>query len=438
MQTTVRPLAWPFGLLAVFAALASSSADEAWRTDGRHLVGTLKLDGGQLHFQPTDGAALAQTECKRFRLADRTPPPFRAGAGRRVILRDGQRITGQIIALSKETLSLRTGWAARLELPRAAVAAIDSLPGWRTVVDEDFHAGLKAFTTAGEPTVIEADAQREGRAVLLRAIGQKVTYALKQPLSAGRVGVNFAEQGQTSGARWDLELWFGQGQRARRMTISVAGDDESYTVETAPLEGTARKVKRTPGPHRLLVQFAPRRLRVTCDEDVLWYNLDEGPGQPLAQVTMACQRLPDGETVRGGVAWSEFGIERAVVEHPRPPVDPAQDEVRLLEDDQLFGRILQADRHTLQIEGRFGKRTLAWTQLSGCSFRRSERSTKENTTAKVRLLVRSGLCPEEDVLEGDILALDERRLVLRHALLGEVTLQRGWVRELRPLPDDAK
>jgi hypothetical protein len=222
------------------------------------------------------------------------------------------------------------------------------------------------------------------------------------------------------------------------MTVAIAADGEHYAIEPGSMKGTARQVARTPGWHRLLVQFSKRALHLTCDDDVLWYNLEQGPDGPLKQVTIHCQRLREAEPVRGGVAWAEFCIERAVVERPRPPTDGEQDEVRLPDDDQLFGRILQADRHVLHIEGRFGKRALPWTQVAGCSFRHPNGAPKATERANVRLRVRSGLCPEYDVLEGVVIALDERHLVLRHALLGEVTLPRSRVRELQPLPQGAR
>jgi hypothetical protein len=112
--------------------------------------------------------------------------------------------------------------------------------------------------------------------------------------------------------------------------------------------------------------------------------------------------------------------------------------VRLVDGDQLFGRIIGADRRVLRIEGRFGKRSLPWTELAGCSFRRPETPPKVNKAANVRLRVRSGLCPEADVLEGVVTTLDEQHLTLRHALLGELTFERGRVQELRPLTDRMK
>jgi hypothetical protein len=377
---------------------------------------------------------------------------FRAGGGRRVRLWDGEQISGQIQELNKDILRISTAWAARLELPRAAVASIEPLPGWRTLVDEGFHrepggspASAARLRFTGEPTFGDAEDGTAARALLLRAAGQSMTYTLRshaprgnEGVTAGRVGVNFQERGQASGARWTVELVFQLGERVRRVTLTVAGDGEYYTVDSSGLPGTLRRVKRTPGWHRLIVHFRKGMLRVTCDDDVLWHNLDDGTGDPLQQVTIACQHRLEREALRGAVAWTEFCIERAVDEHPQPPAETELDAVRLLNDDQLFGTILSADRRVLQIEGRFGKRSLPWTAVSGCSFRQPATPPKANEGATVRVLVRSGLCEENDVLEGVVKSRDELRLVLRHALLGEITLKRSRVRELQPFPGSLK
>ncbi len=79
--------------------------------------------------------------------------------GRRVRLWDGEQITGQILDITKDTVRLRTAWAARLELPRAAVASVDPLPGWRTVAEENFRAGAKELAhTLAKPLARVASA----------------------------------------------------------------------------------------------------------------------------------------------------------------------------------------------------------------------------------------------------------------------------------------
>jgi hypothetical protein len=424
----------------MYLLLALHGDAEAWRSDGRRLRGNLTFDAGQLRFQPTEGAALAPADLTRIRFSDSAASPFRAGGGRRVHLWNGERITGQILELNKDTLRLRTAWAARLELPRSAVASIEPLPGWRTLLDEDFRRGpgeaaasANGLRFTGEPTFADAADGTSARALVLRTVGQKLDCTLPKPIEAGRVGVNFEEREKVSGARWTVELLFQRGELARHVTIAVAGDGEHYTVDTGGLSGTARQVARTPGWHRLIVQYSKQSLRLTCDDALMWHNLEEGPGGRLRQVTIQCQRSQQRGAVRGAVAWTEFCIDRAVDEHPQPPTESEQDAVRLLDDDQLFGRILHADRRTIQIEGRFAKRALSWTLVSGCTFRRRAAVAKANEEAKIRLLIHSGLCAENDVVEGVVTALDERRLVLRHSLLGEVRLERGGVRELRPL-----
>jgi hypothetical protein len=412
------------GLMILLAPLRS--AEEAWRGDGRRVRGNLTLDGEQLRFQPTEGAAIASTNLTRIRFADATPTPFRAGGGRRVHLWDGEQITGQIVGLDKDKLRLRTAWAANVELPRAAVASVEALPGWRTMIHDDFRDERKVFTMRGDPK--QTKAADGSTALLLNAAGQELAYTLSKPLAAGRFGVNFREQESGRGGRWVVELLFQHGEHSRHVTTTFAGKGQPYAVDAEGRKGTARKVNQTAGWHRLIVQFRERSLRLTCDDDVLWYNLDDGSGGLLRRVTIRCQRGEEG----GAMAWTEFCLERAVVEHPKPPTEPEQDAIRLLDDDQLFGRILRADRRTIEIEGGFGKRALPWTALSGCSFRRPAAPPKANASAKVRLFVRSGLCAEADLLDGTIVALDDRKIVLRHALLGALTFERGRLRELHP------
>ncbi len=409
--------------LGVFLSLLVSAcrADEAWRGDGERLRGHLTLEGDRLRFQTTEGAAIPPDTLTRIRFPQGKPTPCRIGAGRRILLWDGEQITGQILDLDKDKLRVRTAWAERVEIPRAAVSSIDALPGWRTILHDDG----KAFAAQGKPEWKKIE--EETTALVLNADGQAISYTLKEPLSAGRFGVNFREQAPTRGGRWTVDLLFRHGERSRHVAFGLSGNGENYDVDVEGLKGTARQVKQSPGWHRSIVQFSARSLRWTCDDEVLWYNLDEGPGGFLEKVTVRCRRAEGGAT-----AWTEFCLERAVDEHPKPPTEPEQDEVRSLDDDQWFGRILQADRRTLEIEGRFGKRSFPWTTLSGCSFLRPAAPPKGNVKASVRLSLDSGLCAEPDLLDGVLVALDDRKMVLRHAFLGELTFERSRVRELRP------
>src|SRR5262249_44234524 len=162
------------------------------------------------------------------------------GAGYRVTLLDGQMLTGQLLGLSKEALRLRTAWAEKVELPRAAVASLTQLPGWRTLADDDFADGLKAWTVTDKPTL--EGGEKEPRRVVFKEAGQALIYKLSAPLEAGRVGVLFQEVDAAAGARWLCELQFRDKGEPRSLLVTLAGNGDAYEVEMPGLEGVLRRV----------------------------------------------------------------------------------------------------------------------------------------------------------------------------------------------------
>src|SRR5258707_11284372 len=146
------------GSYLLLAALAFGADEEAVRPDGRHTMGTVALDAkGRLRFTPKSAdAPLPPDEIASLRFPAAPPPCNRPCVGVRVALHDGQHIAGQLLSLDDKTLSLRPAWADKIDLPRTAVAAVTQLPGWRTVVEEDFHDGAKGWTLKDKP-IIEAN-----------------------------------------------------------------------------------------------------------------------------------------------------------------------------------------------------------------------------------------------------------------------------------------
>jgi hypothetical protein len=340
------------------------------------------------------------------------------------VLRDGQQLTGELLGLDGDRLGLRTAWAGKLTLPRAALASLAPLPGWRSLLEEDFAAGLKAWSVAGKP-----ESGPDG--VALTAPGQALAYTAAAPLAAGRIGVNFLLKDAPAGARWVLEARFDGPGGPSRVRVTVAGAGGAYAVEARGGAVPARRVAQSPGWHRLVVGFTPTALRVTCADDVLWYDLKQGPGGKLRQVALLCIEPEGAAPCRGAVCWGACAVEQAVDVSPRPPGDAKQDELWLASDDQLFGRILSAGRRGVEIEGRFGKRTFPWADVQGCYFRRAAGNARPAEGPRVRLELRSGLAADPDVLEGALTGLTADGLTLEHAFLGKLTIDRGRVRQLR-------
>jgi hypothetical protein len=421
------------GAVALLFALLPPSAgadEEARRLDGRRVSGTLNLDpDGRLRFAVSGQTTVPVEDLSAVRFPQAPLTPFRIAAPHRVLLRDGQQLTGQLLGLDRDTLTLRTAWAERLELPRAAVAALLHLPGYRTLIEDDY-ADAKNWNTTGNPTAGGADAPT----LLLNQSGQSAAFSLAAPLAAGRVGVNFLEKEPAAGLRWQLELTFQEGQkRPRQLSVTLAGEGDTYEVDPGGVEGTAAAVARSPSWHRLVVQFTPASLRFGCDDAVLWYNLDKGPGGTLRQVNLRCLTAKDGDKTGGALAFTAFSVAGAVEEPPHPPGDGTQDEVWLADGDQLFGQVVRADRRSVEIRGRYGSRTLPWADLRGCFLRYQAAPPHTTEGAHVRLALRNGLDPQPDLLDGVVKRLDEKQLTLAHALLGELRLERGRVQEVRPL-----
>jgi hypothetical protein len=417
---------WAIAITGTLCLRGAAVGDEAWLRDGLHMPGALGLVEGRLRFTPRSSDPPPAESLLRISLGGPEPPPLRIGDGRRIVLLGGQRLTGQLVRIDGETVRLRTSWASPLDIPRAGVVAITALPGWRLRFADDFDRGLRAWETHGKPTTRDAPAL-----VLLDTAGQDLTHILDHPIKAGRIAVNFAERDNPREARWQLEAVFRRGDEPPALVqATVAGAGDHYTGDVVGLRGEAVAVRRTEGSHRLAVQFTPRSLRITCDDQVLWYTLESGPAGSLRQVRLCCS----GGTVAaaGSVAWSAFTIEEAVDESPWPGGELSQDEVCLDCGDQLFGRLAGGDRREVILERRRGRRSLPWTALRGCRFRRQAPPARSSDGAHVRLLLDSGLTPEKDVLDGVLLALDDKDLTLRHDLLGELRLPRGVVKEVRP------
>lgn len=423
-----KPTFFAVRLLILGAVLVAPAAraDEAVDADGRATPGLLALDGaGRLRFTPQGQTRPLPPDSIAFVRFPFVPTdPFRVAFVRRLLLPDGQRVAGRLLAADGDALALRTAWADRLEAPRSAVVALRQPPGRLSVFEDDFSDGLKAWAVAGKPAV-----DGDPPVVRLSQPGQRLAYTPAELPEAGRVGVNFRDRDAT-GARWLAELRFQGDGEVHTLRVTLAGSGAAYEVEPPDVGGDAHRVVRSPGWHRLEVRFGDS-LAVLCDDVVLWSDLHQGPGGTLRQVSLACVEAAKAGEARGQVEFAEFALTRSVDEPPRPPGDAGQDEVWLADGDQLFGDGLGIGLRAVELQGRFGKRSLPWSDVRGCWFKHAAPPPAEGS--HVRLWIDSGLDPEPDILDGVLKSLDDKQLTLQHSSLGDLHVPRGRLRRLRPL-----
>jgi hypothetical protein len=415
---------------AALAAAPAARADEITLTNGRRLPGTVHLDdSGRLRFA-ADRSALAADRVQQIRFSPAAPAPFRAGVTHLARLAGGQRLSGELLGLGEKELLLRTPGRDRLAVPRGALVGVTSLPGKLILCDENFENGLKAWKTAGEPRLTEKHTSGAS-GLLLDAAGQSAAYTLSNPLEAGGAAVNFHVPDGAAGARWQMEAEFRGSDGPKVLRVTLADEAGDYAVEAPAPRDEGGRIPREAGWHRLAVEFAAESLLVTVDDAVLWYSRGKGPGGPLREVRLSCAATKGA--VRGAVAFDEFTLTRAVEVLERPAEASPQDEVWLASGDQLFGRLTRLDRRGLEMEGRFGKRSLTWAEARGAFPRPTALPPATTDGAHVRAWLRPAAGNEPDELEGVLRALDERRLTLRHPALGDLVIDRTRLLRLKPL-----
>jgi hypothetical protein len=409
--------------------IAAVRADEAVLRNGRRVAGKLELDAdGRLRFVSKDSkSGMAIGEIHDIRFPDAVAHTALWGAPLRLEFGKSESITGELVELTEKSAIVRTFWSQKVSLPRAELCAVAQPAGWLTFFCEDFEAEKCRLRLTNAPKL--DDSHTSGRRSLrLDASGQSAEYRLPQSLEAGRFGINFCEIGGSANGRWYVEAEFGD---KNPVIIQVGGAD--YSVQTEVHAAATRQVPRSPGWHRLSIRFRQEYLLIGIDEKLLFESGKERQAGTLQAVRLGCKADSKTEKVRGAKCFDDFSIARPLEELRDLRGDPSQDECRLAEGDQLFGRIRHADGRTVELQGGFGKRGLPWSSLRGIYLKKTAPiEARTGDGANVHLWLDSGF-PDADELEGVLLKVDAEKLTLRHALFGDLTLDRTRLRRLRPL-----
>jgi len=453
MRRQPARLVWAATIVAVTASslFDRAAGDEAVLPDGRRLTGTMLFPSdGRLHFLGGQrDLRLDELHQIRFPLADL--PPLRAACVHCVSLRDGQLLTGELLVVDADELRLATIWSARpLSIPRSRIAAVTQLPGFVTVFHDDFETDAKAWQLTGNVRLSDKEKTSGKRSLVLDTPGQiaelpPASRERKRPerqldrpefepeLSAGSIGINFFDPGPTPGARWLVEAEFAAARGANIVQVVVAGPGDHYGIRVGDSAPLKPERLRKPGWHRLTIGFAPEKLQILLDDRILWETDKSGPGGTLRTLRLKCVAANDGKGEAGQVWFDDCSIAQAVPALRRPDSDPTQDEVWLASGDQLFGKLVRADHSAVELDSRFGKRSLPWTEIRGVYLRSVATSLRATEGEHVRVRVWPGAGSHLDRLDGAIRTLDERSLTLVSPALGEIAVERGRLREIQPL-----
>jgi len=401
--------------VALLLAGPLARGDQGVRRDGERVSGTLSLTAnGSFAFREGDrDVGVAELELVRF--AGKPPPAPGVHLWHQVRLEHGEVLHGEVRALDETHLIVRTAWAERVAVPRAAVERV-GFPGGRPAFFDSFDGPPTDWTTAGDPRVAD------GRLVFAKS-GQSAETGLKPAVAAGRVGVTF-RGAVTTARRLNLELGFVEGGKPAPVRIELVGPGERFTVEAPGRAEYDGRLKRSAGERRLVAEFDRDRLQVFVDGFVLW-SREAGPGE-LRSVRLAA----DGEGVDEAAVADVLVTRADAGVKTRDWGDLMRDAVRSAEGDETFGTLAAAGPGGVTLELKGKKLAIRWPAAAEFTFRRGPVPERETAGEHVRAIV-AAADGGRDVLDGAVRGFDGKALVLAHAVLGDLTIPRQRLEELR-------
>ena len=105
-----------------------------------------------------------------------------------------------------------------------------------------------------------------------------------------------------------------------------------------------------------------------------------------------------------------------------------QDILWLEHGEQLFGRIVAADAVMVTLEAKFGRRSMAWSQLRGIYFAYPKAGP---TSAEPEIAFRAAPGFPVDSLRAKLLRWNDGRLIVRHDIFGEIAIERERLDKIR-------
>ena len=357
-------------------------------------------------------------------------PPIRVGLGL------DQQISGRLGSVDDRSIRLEDGPGKRpVIVSRGGAIGLSQRPGEALVFWDSFEALDPArWSLVGEPQLVDAPTLAGRKALAIPAGGSAATWRLPSPVASGRLEVAFYDPGGVvSGQQWFVDLLFRGpgGDESVRMLLDAA--EEGLAVLTSGEHALAvQRLARKPGWHRLGVRFGPE-----TELAVDGYELAHGRarGGPLLEIRLANQSTGVGDPPKDlAVIFDDLRLVRMLEPIGGLEVEPGTDDIRLVDGDQIFGKLLTADADAmvLRLDGR--DLTLPWTEVAALRFRRPAAQSRIIEGLLVRLDWRSSPGIEArdlDQAEGALLAVNDATLILATPYAGDLTIPRERLRALK-------
>ena len=356
----------------------------------------------------------------------------------RVLLGLGQQISGRLGTVDDRTIRLDEvpGGPAVL-VARGGAVGLAQRPGEALVLQDGFETlDPDRWSHVGEPSIVDQPRIAGARSLAIPAGGSAVTYRLAEPITSGRLEVAFHDSGQVvAGQQWFVDLLFRGPAGEESVRAVLDWSEESLAVQSSGEHALAvQRLARKPGWHRLGFRFGPET-ELSVDGDELAHG--RGPRGPLVEVRLANRTTGAAEPPKGlAVHFDDLRLVRLAEPVGDLEVAPLVDDVRLVDGDQIFGRLKSADADavSLRVDGR--DITLPWTEVASVCFRRSAEKGRPIEGLIVRIGWRSapGNDPRDlDEIEGALVSVTDAAFRVATPYAGDLTIPRDRLRKLNVL-----
>ena len=419
------------------ALTGARPADLAFRLEG---------DAGTLPLQACRQIAFTKSADRQI-----TPGPLR-----RVMLWSGERLTGDWQEATASAFLWR--WLdLQLTIPPAAVAQISHPSSELNFQYDDFETLPAGWMAEPGPAVLDESRAGSGRHSLrIGPASQELLYRLAEPLSAGRMELDFYDTADVDSAQIDptreilCEWAIGGESRPTRVSVLLAGAQGQHVVAVvddgvgAAGNGTLtdrQRIPRRAGWHRLSLTVMPGRFQLAIDDQGLARG--EVPDGGLRTITLVARRGAQvaADTEVGAplpCVWvDDFKLYRRMTQAPvSRGFPPDQDVLVRPNGDELFGTLTELTPRTVTLRAVFGDVALPWTQAADLHLRQAAGTGEalQGWWVRIEFQGPSGEPAENaDWIWGALQFATDEHLVVEHPTLGTLQLPRNRIRRMEPL-----
>lgn len=401
-------------ILFPFCFAPSLWADEAMLRDGKRVDGQLVITAKEQRFLTVAVGSLPLGAIAWVRFPD---PPAPAPAGRLIHqLRFGstQQLSGTLVKLDDELVHFTTGWGTHLKLPRSRIAAIVQPDDLLALSLDGLNDATAFELVSGKAHFVDETRLTGKRSLLISPDHREARFAWKRSVPTnGRISLHFQDALDIGADSWTIAFHLDGPKSGRTTSVSRVGTD--YRMA----DGHALRASK--GWHIMHLEWTGRQVRLFVDDHLLGTKRFKSDlTAPVLSFTWSGKNksgverelFVDDVQIAARIAADSSSLDRG-------SADPTQDAIELASGDQIYGQIRNADATQIVLKARFGTKTFPWSKVRGILLR-----PQKEKLAQAEVWFRTGPGITADMLRGELIDLDDGRLLLRHEVLGDIAIDR--------------